>query len=255
MKYLFCIALLVSSYSNYAQMSINDRIENQLKLDVFEYEGELRLTQIFQNNEPQKNILDDKSYIGYIFTNFRSKEIKKGGVIDKKREKEIIFKEYKELLKKDTLFVNTLQRISDNSVKNIEERPSYDFDMVMDIATKFVKIAGINEQGNYTLKVCVGVNDLEQTQSKRYADIEAFCFVSVFNAYLNKENPLKSEIIKEFHKIVPLSMGIEKEERILRAQGALMVLMYQNESFKQALLKEYEDKKEILPFTINLPKE
>lgn len=255
MKYLFCIALLVSSYSNYAQMSINDRIENQLKLDVFEYEEELRLTQIFQNNEPQKNILDNKSYIGYIFTNFRSEEIKKGGIIDKKREKGIIFKEYKELLKKDTLFVNTLQIISNNSTKNIQDKPSYDLDVVMDIATKFVKITGINEQGNYTLKVCVGVNDLEQTQSKRHADIEAFCYISVFNAYLNKENPLKDEIIKEFHKIVPLSMGIEKEERILRAQGALMVLMYQNESFKQAILNEYADKKDILPFKINLPKE
>ena len=66
---------------------------------------------------------------------------------------------------------------------------------------------------------------------------------------------MKDEIIKEFYKIIPLSMGIEKEERILRAQGALMVLMYQNESFKQALLKEYEEKKYILPFTINLPKE
>lgn len=252
MKYLFCIILLVVGYSNYAQMSINDRIENQLKLDVYEYEEDLSLIQTFQNNEPQKNILDNKSYINYIFTNFRNKEIKKGGAIDAKLKKEIIFNGYKEQLKNDTLFVNTLQRISDNSNKKIEERPRYDFDTVLDIATKFIKITGINEQGNYTLKVCVGVNDLERTQVKRYADIEAFCFVSVFNAYLNKENPLKDEIIKEFHKIVPLSMGIEKEERILRAQGALMVLMYQNENFKQALLKEYEDKKEILPFIMIL---
>jgi len=250
MKYLFCIALLVASYSNYAQMSINDRIENQLKLDVFEYEEELRLTQIFQNNEPQKHILDNKSYIDYIFTNFRSKEIKKGEIIDRNREKEIIFSEYKELLKKDTLFVNTLQRISDNSAKNIQDKPSYDFDMVMDIATKFVKIKDINEEGNYVLKVCVGINDLEQTQSKRYADIEAFSFLAIFNHYYDKNNPLKDEIIKEFHKILPLSMGVEKEERILRAQGALMVLIYQNESFKQAILKEYDDKKDILPFTI-----
>lgn len=255
MKYLFCIALLVASYSNYAQMSINDRIENQLKLDVYEYEEELRLIQMFQNNEPQKNILDNKSYIDYVFTNFRSKEIKKGGIIDKEREKEIIFKEYKEQLKKDTLFVNTLQRILDNSIKNIKDKPSYDLDLVMDIATKFIKIIDINADGNYVLKVCVGVNDLERTQIKRYADVEAFSFLAILNHYQDKNDPLKDEIVKEFHKIVPLSMGVEKEERILRAQGALMVLMYQNESFKKALLKEYEVKKDILPFTINLPKE
>ena len=254
MKYLFCIALWVSSYLNYAQMSINDRIENQLQLNVYEHEGK-RLGQMFNNVEPKKNILDDKSYINYVFTNFRDESIKKGEILGDESKKESIFKAYRERLKNDTLFVNTLQRISDNSIKKIQDKPSYDFDMVMDVATKFVKITGINEQGNYTLKVCVGVNDLEQTQVKRYADIEAFCFVSVFNAYLNKENPLKDEIIKEFHKIVPLSMGIEKNERILRAQGALMVLMYQNENFKQALLKEYEGKKDLLPFTINLPKE
>lgn len=253
MKYLFCIAILVASYSNYAQMSINDRIENQLKLDTYDSEG-IRLTSTFQNIEPVENILDYKSYINYIFYNFKDESSKFKGVIDI-NQKEIVFELHRERLKNDTLFVNTLQRISDNSIKKIQDKPSYDLDVVMDIATKFVKITGINEQGNYTLKVCVGVNDLEQTQVKRYADIEAFCFVSVFNAYLNKENPLKDEIIREFHKIVPLSMGIEKEERILRAQGALMVLMYQNESFKQALLKEYEDKKDILPFTINLPKE
>src|SRR5690554_2094964 len=160
MKYLFCIALLVASYSNYAQMSINDRIENQLKLDVYEYEEELRLIQMFQNNEPQKNMLDNKSYIDYIFTNFRSKEIKKGGIIDKKREKEVVFKEYKELLKKDTLFVNALQKISDNSTKNIQDKPTYDFEKVMDIATKFIKIININEDDHYVLKICVGVNDL-----------------------------------------------------------------------------------------------
>ena len=253
MKYLFCIALLVVSYSNYAQMSINDRIENQLKLDTYDSEG-IRLTSTFQNIEPVENILDYKSYINYIFYNFKDESSKFKGVINI-NQKETVFELHRERLKNDTLFVNTLQRISDNSTKKIQDKPSYDLDVVMDIATKFVKITGINEQGNYTLKVCVGVNDLEKTQSKRYADIEAFCFVSVFNAYLNKENPLKDEIIKEFHKIVPLSMGIEKEERILRAQGALMVLMYQNESFKQAILKEYEDKKDILPFTINLPKE
>lgn len=124
----------------------------------------------------------------------------------------------------------------------------------MDIATKFIKIIDINADGNYVLKVCVGVNDLERTQIKRYADVEAFSFLAILNHYQDKNDPLKDEIVKEFHKIVPLSMGVEKEERILRAQGALMVLMYQNESFKKALLKEYEDKKEILPFRINLPK-
>ncbi len=146
MKYLFCIALLVASYSNYAQMSVNNRIENQLQLNVYEHDGK-RLGQMFNNVEPKKNILDDKSYINYVFTNFRDQSIKKGEILGDESKKESIFKAYRERLKNDTLFVNTLQRISDNSIKKIQDKPSYDFDMVMDVATKFVKITGINEQG------------------------------------------------------------------------------------------------------------
>lgn len=233
-----------------AQMTVNDRIDQQLKLSTFEYEG-VRLLSLFQEIEPHKNILDYKSYIGYLFTNFTDEANKKGEIIKDVNKKENTFKDYRNRLKQDTLFVNTLQIISENSLKKIKDKPMYDFDNVLDVATKFIKIIDINAEGNYVLKICVGVNDLEKTQPKRFADIEAFCFMTIFNAYTNKNGTLKSEIINEFHKIVPINMGIDKQERILRAQGALMVLMYQNEVLKQVLKEEYEHKKELLPFKIS----
>src|SRR5690606_25204524 len=134
MKYLFCIALLVASYSNYAQMSINDRIENQLELKTYNREGVERLIAITQEINPKENILDYKSYIGFIFTNFKSKNNKEWEVIEDLSKKETVFKAYRERLKNDTLFVNTLQRISDNSIKVIENKPEYGFEKVMDIA-------------------------------------------------------------------------------------------------------------------------
>ncbi|MEG1021987.1 MAG: hypothetical protein RSE50_10760 [Myroides sp.] len=254
MKYLFCIALLVTSYSNYAQMSINDRIEKQIDLKTIDHNG-LNIISTFKNIEPKQNILDCKSYFGYVFSHFRDENIKTLEPLEDESKKEAAFKNYRQRLKNDSLFVNTLKQISINSSKPIEEKPVYSFDDVLDIATKFIKITKLDKDENYVLKICSGVSDIEETFLKRHADIEAFCFVTIFNSYTSGDEILKNEIYNEFYKIVPLSMGIEKEKRILRAQGALMVLMYQNESFKQAILNEYAEKKEILPFTINLPKE
>ena len=47
-------------------------------------------------------------------------------------------------------------------------------------------------------------------------------------------------------------MGVEKEDQILRAQGALFILMFQNETLKNALLSEYENNKQNLPFTLQV---
>lgn len=254
MKQIFSLISICFCCSMYAQMSINERIDNQLKIYTFDEEEGTKIVPSFQDRELQENILDYKPYIGYIFTHFKDKSIKKGLTVDNQTDPEIAIEAYRERLKRDTLFVNTLQRISDNSAKAIQDKPAYDFDKIMDIAVKFIKIIDSDKEGSYVLKVCVGVNDLGKTQTERYADIEAFCFMTILYAYLNEERPLKDEIENEFYKVADINMGIDKEERILRAQGALIVLMHQNQALKKALVEEYETNKEILPFSLtNVP--
>lgn len=75
MKHLFCIGLLLASFSNYAQMSINDRIEKQINLKTIDHNG-LNIISTLQNIEPKQNILDDKSYFGYVFSHFRDESIR-----------------------------------------------------------------------------------------------------------------------------------------------------------------------------------
>lgn len=174
--------------------------------------------------------------------------------LDDESKKEMAFKNYRERLKKDTLFVSTLQKISINSNKHMEEKPVYSFDDVLDIATKFIKITKLDKDENYVLKICSGVSDIEETFVKRYAGIEAFCFVTIFNSYVSGDEILKNEIYNEFYKIVPLSMGIDKQERVLRAQGALTVLIFQNPKFIQIIKDGYEANKELLPFAIKYEK-
>ena len=54
---------------------------------------------------------------------------------------------------------------------------------------------------------------------------------------------------KELYKI---NLGIENDDRLLRAQGAMYMFMRNNEILKELLLFEYENKKEYLPFVLNM---
>jgi hypothetical protein len=53
--------------------------------------------------------------------------------------------------------------------------------------------------------------------------------------------------IKELYKI---NLGVDKEERLLRARGAVFMYMFHNQKLRDMLLYEYENKKEHLPFVL-----
>lgn len=248
MKKILIFLIFCFPASSNAQISINDRLDQQLILTPYEKDG-LNISYHFKNSEPLFNILDDKHYIGYLYDHFRKNKNILEPIKDGNRIEEA-FEQYRNEVKKDTLLVNTLQRISELSLKPIEEKPVYSFTKILDFATKFIKITGITEKDNYTVRVCSGHTNLSETKEERLADIEAFCFVTILKAFAIKDGPLQKEIYKEFAKIVPLSMGIDRNDRLLRAQGAFFVLMYQNETLRDILKEAYEKDKEILPFRI-----
>lgn len=53
-------------------------------------------------------------------------------------------------------------------------------------------------------------------------------------------------------ELYEINLGIENNDRLLRAQGALYMFMRNNEVLKELLLFEYENKKEYLPFVLKL---
>lgn len=245
--FIFLFAIHISS----AQLSVFERIDKQFELSISEKNDEKRIDLSFVSIDPQESILDDKVYMNYLYTNFRSKSIDKYPTITDEISDDEAITRYRNTIKNDSLFVHTINDISQNVNQPIAEKPVYTLSETLDIATKFIKIIDVKEN-QYVLKVCVGINDLDQTQSIRNAALEAFCFSAILKNYYNKNNPLREGIIKEFKKIVPLSMGVEKEDQILRAQGALFILMFQNETLKNALLSEYENNKQNLPFTLQV---
>lgn len=246
-KTLIFLLFTFASYCQ-AQLSINDRSDQQLILTTYEKDG-LNISYNFVNNESLSNILDDKHYMGYLYAHFRKNKSILEPIKDVNRVKEA-YEQYLNEAKNDTLLVNTLQRISDFSLKPMEEKTTYKFSKILDFATKFIKITGITEKDQYTVRVCSGHTNISDTQEERLADIEAFCFVTILKAFAKKEGPLQTEVYKEFEKIVPLSMGIDRNDRLLRAQGAFFVLMYQNETLRDILKEAYEKDKKILPFRI-----
>jgi len=248
---LFKFILLFIGSTLFAQNSTQDRIDKQLQLSINKSE-EATLLASFSEIEPRENILDYKSFIGYLYTNFKDESNRAGLFKADNNNPDLDFKLYREKLKNDSLFITTLQKIAINSGKPIDEKPSYKFNHVMDIASNFVMIDKLTNKGNYGVKICTGINAIEMTQPKRYADIEAFCFNAIWN-YFQKNKSLFSDLVKQqIISVSKLNLGIDDKDRVLRAQGALMVLMFHNDSFRNLIIDNYEENKKLLPFKMKV---
>jgi len=58
------------------------------------------------------------------------------------------------------------------------------------------------------------------------------------------------EFVKAMKELYKLNLGNEKEEKVLRAQGAMFILMRNNENLRKMLKSEYIKQKEFLPFVL-----
>jgi hypothetical protein len=125
-------------------------------------------------------------------------------------------------------------------------------DELLNIAVKYFSITKITEDGNYGGKVCSGNNGIKQTEKQRKPHIEAFCFTTIFNNLKGDRFNMYNEFVNGIKELYEINLGIENEERLLRAQGAMYMFMRNNEKLKELLLFEYENKKEYLPFVLKM---
>ncbi len=137
--------------------------------------------------------------------------------------------------------------------KTVEKRTPKDtvtFDNLLNIAVKYFSIMKLTDEGHYVGKVCVGLNDIKKTENERKPFIEAFCFSSILKHYQSEEFSMYDEFVKSIKELYKVNLGIDKDEKLLRAQGAMFILMRNNENLKKMLMKEYEKNKEFLPFIL-----
>src|SRR5690606_39522051 len=67
--FIFLFAIHISS----AQLSVFERIDKQFELSISEKNDKKRIDVSFVSIDPQQSILDDRVYMEYLYTNFRSK--------------------------------------------------------------------------------------------------------------------------------------------------------------------------------------
>jgi len=254
---LFILTIGLITVNSYSQNNCNIVKEYQkiFKIEKQKYgEGEYLIKSInkIDTNSCFSDLVNNYGqYIDYLLTNFSDnsnyeKLISISDTIELKNE-------FIKSLKNDSVFNREMRKLT----KKITDETNYTPDTIsmnglLNIAVKYFSIIKINKDGYYVGKVCTGINGLKQTESERNPQIEAFCFTTILNNYQGEQFNVYNEFVKGIKELYKINLGIEKDERLLRAQGAMYMFMRSNEPLKKLLLYEYEDKKEYLPFVLKM---
>lgn len=59
-----------------------------------------------------------------------------------------------------------------------------------------------------------------------------------------------NEFVAAIKELYRQDLGVDRDERLLRAQGAMFSLMRNNAQLRVMLISEYEKRKDYLPFVI-----
>lgn len=187
-------------------------------------------------------------FVNYLLTNFSSSSNDKK--LLKLADSVTLKKSYFSELKKDSLFNSLIIELSNKTINRKVAKDSISTGDLLNIAVKYFSIKKLNEKGDYAGKVCAGLNDIKKTERDRKPFVEAFSFSSILKHYNGAKFSMQKEFIKSIKELYKLNLGIDKREKLLRAQGAMFILMRNNDNLKEMLKTEYERQKEYLPFVL-----
>jgi len=159
-------------------------------------------------------------------------------------------KAYFKQLRNDSLFTAIMTEWMAKTIDHKTPKDTVSLDQLINIAVKYFSIRKIDDEGYYVGKICVGANDIRKTETERKPFVEAFCFSSILKHLQGSEFNMYSEFVKVIKELYKVNLGVSKEEKLLRAQGAAFLLMRNNESLKSMLKMEYNQQKEYLPFVL-----
>lgn len=153
-------------------------------------------------------------------------------------------------LRKDSLFNSVMTDLVSKTSDKKVPKDTISMNKLLNVAVKYFSIMRLTDEGYYVGKVCVGLNDIKKTESERKPFIEAFSFSSILKHYQSEEYNMYDEFVKAIKELYKVNLGIDKDEKLLRAQGAMFLLMRNNENLKKMLKNEYEKQKDYLPFIL-----
>ncbi|MEA3443988.1 MAG: hypothetical protein U9R19_04605 [Bacteroidota bacterium] len=256
MKQLLLILFLASIITNSFSQTNCDIIEEYQKIfkikkkQYGEREYLMKSVNKLDNDNCFSDLINNNiQYTDYLLTNFSdNSNYEKLMAINDSIE---LQNEFIRSLKNDSTFNSVIKIMTDKIANKSEFIPdTVSMNELLNIAVKYFSITRINKEGNFIGQVCTGRNNLKQTEKIRKPQIEAFCFSSILNNYQGEDFNMYNEFVKGIKELYKINLGIDNEERLLRAQGAMFILMKNNKNLKELLISEFEKKKTYLPFVL-----
>lgn len=250
---LFLGLVLIASHGLQSQ-DFSDQYSKIFRAEKMQY-GERSFlmvkTQLLLQDEAYAELVNPlQVYLDYLRTHFT-------GALDHEalmalEDSTLLQSRYIEFLQQDSLFQATLAPWMAHYQGTDVAKDSLSMDQLLNVAVKYFTINRITPEGYYSGKVCAGINGIQTTLSKRQPHVEAFCFQAIRNNMQSEEFPLYDEFVKGIRKLYQVELGQDPDEKLLRAQGVMYFYMRNNAVLQDLLRKEYEAKKELLPFALKL---
>lgn len=159
-----------------------------------------------------------------------------------------------ESIKADSLFSAVMNELAVKSIDHSQPKDTITLDQMLDAAVKFFSLNRINKEGYYSYNICVGLNLVAKTEKVRKPFVEAFCFDAIFRNFRAEKYKIKEDFENAIRELYTLNLGVETNDQLLRAQGAIFITMRHSEALKQLLIDEFKSKKEYMPFVLKLKK-
>lgn len=247
------LSLVISLGYSQSKCDIVNHYEDFISIEILNHDGrnhtELKTIKQHHENCFSELINASTNYFDYLLKIFSSRENIKD-LLDLKDSNEIS-RIYFQRLTNDSMFNAVMVDLADKVIDENTPKDSVSMDKLLNTAVKFFHIPDINDDGHYMVKICIGINGLRHTESEREPFLEAFSFTSIWKHYMGGgEYSIYDEFVNNVKQLYKLNLGIEKEEQLLRAQGALFMLMRNNDLLKDMLKSEYEKQKAFLPFVL-----
>lgn len=255
MRKTILISLILAlglGHSLQAQCSFDGDYRALFKLQKIETPNgkELLLRQITEVDEEEcyaKAVNSMPEFFSYLKTNFSYDSLYRE--IDLDQDSSAIRSDFYKALNQDAKLTAKLDEFALRSYGKLP-KDTVLFEEIVDVAVKFFSLKGINDEGQYEGKICVGINGITETMEQRKAFIEAFAFAAILNDIKNQKPNLSNEFSKESKELYDLNLGINKEDRLLRAQGAVYMAMKNNNRLNAILASYYASHFQYLPFVI-----
>ncbi|WP_324720817.1 hypothetical protein [Salinimicrobium sp. HB62] len=255
MRFLFFISFTLIQSALFAQSSsgIQDDYDEIFHIKKENYEGREYLrswVKELDREHPLSGLVNNnKVFLEYWLTNFTDREAYQQ-LMEIEKEEELQ-EEFTGFLKRDPQFDHLMTALS----KKVENRSvvadTVSVDQLLNVAVKYFNILGITAEGSYKGKVCAGLNGITETLSERKPELEAFCFSAILKNLQGEEFNMYNEFVAAIKELYKQELGVDREARLLRAQGAMFSLMRNNEQLREMLISEYEKRKHYLPFVLD----